>query len=54
MVIKRLNMCCLFFWQRGFFFIALLKLSKMKSLQDFLSDFVVIFVWKIIVSSDNK
>lgn len=36
-----------------FFFIVFLKLSKMKSLQDFLSDLVLIFIWKIIVSSQT-
>lgn len=41
MVIKRLNICCLFCWQQWFFlnyffiFIELLKLSRMKPLQDF-------------------
>lgn len=53
MVIKRLNMCCLFCWQQWLFFfflIELLKLNRMKPLQDFLSNLVQIFIWRIIVS----
>lgn len=54
LVIKRLNTCCLFFWQQWFLFILHFWSWAKWSLYRILSDFVLFFIWKFIVSFLKK